>query len=418
MQHHKPLTLGRNFSWTFAGNLVYAACQWCILVALAKLGTPEMVGQFTLGLAVTAPILLFANLQLRAVQVTDAKHQYLFSDYLGLRLLTTTLALVTVVLVTLIAGYRWETSIIILVIGLAKGLESFSDVIYGLIQQNERMDYIAISLMLRGLLSLILLSAGVYLTGSVMWGAVGLAVGWAVVLVVYDIRNAVLILNNSVALQPRWRFTTLLQLVWLALPLGFVMMLISLNTNIPRYIIEQYLGERELGVFAAMAYLTVVGGMVVNALGESASARLAKYYADEDGAAFWKLLLKLVAIGFLLGVSGVVVAVVMGREILTLLYQSEYALQADVFVWLMLAAGIGYVSSFLGSGVTATRQFDQFPIPFLVATIMTAGFSWLLIPRYSLVGAAWAACASAFFSCAMTIFILFSIERKKQKRTL
>ncbi|GAA6615055.1 oligosaccharide flippase family protein [Scytonema sp. NUACC26] len=418
MQHHKPLTLSRNFSWTFAGNLVYAGCQWCILVALAKLGTPEMVGQFTLGLAVTAPILLFANLQLRAVQVTDAKHQYLFSDYLGLRLVTTALALVVVVLVTLIAGYRWETSIIILVIGLAKGLESFSDAIYGLVQQHERMDYIAISLMLRGSLSLILLSAGVYLGGSVMWGALGLAVGWAVVLVFYDIRNAVLILNNSIALQPRWRLKTLLQLIWLALPLGFVMMLISLNTNIPRYIIEQYLGERELGVFAAMAYLTVVGGMVVNALGESASARLAKYYADDNSAAFWKLLLKLVAIGFLLGMSGVLVAVVMGREILTLLYQPEYALQANVFVWLMVAAGIGYVGSFLGSGVTATRQFDQFPIPFLIATIMTAGFSWLLIPRYFLVGAAWAACASAFFSCAMTIFILFSIERKKQKRTL
>ncbi|KYC37084.1 polysaccharide biosynthesis protein [Scytonema hofmannii PCC 7110] len=415
MQHHKPLTLGRNFSWTFAGNLVYAACQWCILVALAKLGTPEMVGQFTLGLAVTAPIVLFANLQLRAVQVTDAKNQYLFSDYLGLRLVTTALALVMIVFVTIIAGYRWETSIIILVIGLAKALESFCDLIYGLVQQHERMDCIAISLMLRGLLSLVLLSGGVYLAGSVMWGAVGLAVGWAVVLVFYDIRNAVLILNNSIALQPRWRLKTLLQLVWLALPLGFVMMLISLNTNIPRYIIEQYLGERELGVFAAMAYLTVVGGMVVNALGESASARLAKYYADEDGAAFWQLLLKLVAIGFLLGVFGVLVAVVMGREILTLLYQSEYALQADVFVWLMVAAGIGYVGSFLGSGVTATRQFDQFPIPFLVATIMTAGFSWLLIPRYSLVGAAWAVCASAFFSCAMTIFILFSIERKKQK---
>jgi hypothetical protein len=48
------LSLRKNFSWTFVGNVVYAACQWGILVALAKLGTPEMVGQFTLGLAVAA----------------------------------------------------------------------------------------------------------------------------------------------------------------------------------------------------------------------------------------------------------------------------------------------------------------------------------------------------------------------------
>ena len=53
MQQTKPLTLRRNFSWTFAGNAVYAACQWGMLVVLAKLGSPEMIGQFTLGLAVS-----------------------------------------------------------------------------------------------------------------------------------------------------------------------------------------------------------------------------------------------------------------------------------------------------------------------------------------------------------------------------
>ncbi len=46
-----PLSLRANFSWTFVGNVVYAGSQWGMLVVLAKLGTPEMVGQFSLGLA-------------------------------------------------------------------------------------------------------------------------------------------------------------------------------------------------------------------------------------------------------------------------------------------------------------------------------------------------------------------------------
>lgn len=92
-QQQKPLTLRRNFSWTFVSNVVYAACQWGMLVVIAKLGSPEMVGQFTLGLAVTAPVMLFTSLHLRAVQATDAKQQYIFGDYLGLRLISTGLAL-------------------------------------------------------------------------------------------------------------------------------------------------------------------------------------------------------------------------------------------------------------------------------------------------------------------------------------
>jgi len=111
MQKLKPLTLRRNFSWTFTGNLIYAACQWGMLVVLAKLGSPEMVGQFTLGLAVTAPVIMFTNLQLRGIQATDAKGDYVFSDYLGLRLIGTGLALLIIAGITLkadIAGrLRW-----------------------------------------------------------------------------------------------------------------------------------------------------------------------------------------------------------------------------------------------------------------------------------------------------------------------
>ncbi|MCY7273611.1 MAG: lipopolysaccharide biosynthesis protein, partial [Phormidesmis sp. CAN_BIN44] len=139
----QPLTLRHNFSWTFLGNVVYAGCQWAMLVVLAKLGTPEMVGQFTLGLAVTAPMMLLCNLQLRAIQATDTQRQYQFSDYFSLRLVTTTLALVMIVGVVLLGGYRGDTAWIILTIGIAKAIESISDVFYGFLQQQERMDRIA-----------------------------------------------------------------------------------------------------------------------------------------------------------------------------------------------------------------------------------------------------------------------------------
>ena len=66
------LSLRKNFTWTFAGNAIYAASQWGQLVVLAKLGTPETVGQIALALAICAPVIMFANLQLRSVQATIA----------------------------------------------------------------------------------------------------------------------------------------------------------------------------------------------------------------------------------------------------------------------------------------------------------------------------------------------------------
>lgn len=395
------LSLRANFSWTFAGNVIYAGSQWGMLVVLAKLGSPEMVGQFALGLAITAPIMMLANLQLREVQATDARQKHPFGDYLGLRLITTVLAMLITVGVVLVSGYRRETALVILTIGIAKAFEAISDVFYGLLQQHERMDRIAKSMMIKGPLSLAILGAGVYLTGSVFWGSLGLVMVWALILVGYDIRSGALILKMGpqpkdvapgrnalkTTLHPTWEMGILARLAWLALPLGLVMMLLSLNVNIPRYFIEWHLGERELGIFAAMAYLQLAGVTVVGALGQSASPRLAKYYAMGNGPAFRALLLKLISIGALLGGAGVLIALVAGREVLVLLYGPEYV-RYELFVWLMAAAGVSYVASCLGYGMTAARYFRvQMPL-FAIVTGTGALACFWLIPAYGLRGAA------------------------------
>ena len=396
------LSLRANFSWTFVGNVVYAACQWGMLVVLAKFGSPEMVGKFALGLAVATPILAFATLKTRLVQATDAKREYRFGDYLSLRLITTLLALLVVAGIALVSGYRQETVLVVLAMGIAKSFESISDVYYGLLQQHERMDRISKSKMIRGPLSLLGLGVGVYLTGSVFWGTVGLAVAWAAVLVGYDIRSGALILrlapgqsslvsgrsDEQESLRPRWEMRTLARLAWLALPLGIVITLDSLRTSIPRYFLQMHLGEAELGIFAAMAYLRQAGNIVSVALGLAACPRMAKYYAARNGSAFRRLLLRLVGINALLGALGVLAAVVAGREILTFLYRPEYAGRQDVFVVLIVAAGIDFVGTALDYGMTAARYFRvQVPL-FAAITGATILVCLWQVPSAGLRGAA------------------------------
>jgi O-antigen/teichoic acid export membrane protein len=414
----KPLALRLNFSWTFAGNIVYASCQWGMLAVIAKLGSPEMVGQFTLGLAFTAPIFMFSNLQLRSIQATDTKQEYQFRDYLGLRLIATGLTILITLGITWKSGYRWDTTLVVLGLSLSKAVDSISDVFSGLIQQHERMDLIAISSMMRGLLALLFLAIGVYLTHSVFWGTLGLSVASAIVLVGYDIPSAALMFRDSVSrlnpasrpeagdlLKPDWHWGKLKQLLWLSLPLGFTMMLISLNTNIPRYFINQHLGERELGLFAAISYSMVAANMLVGALGQSATPRLAKYYAAGNRHAFGTLLFKPVSIGLSIGIVGILVVKIGGKEILTILYRPEYAQPQylEIFLLLMVSTAISNVSSFLGYGMTAIRYFSvQLPLSFLVTGISVLSCYWL-IPNLGLRGAAIALLIGAI---VQTIFSL------------
>ena len=72
----KALSLQQNFAWTTVGNAAYSACQWALVCLLAKLGSPEMVGQYALGLAVTTPVLMLGQLNLRAVLATDVAERH------------------------------------------------------------------------------------------------------------------------------------------------------------------------------------------------------------------------------------------------------------------------------------------------------------------------------------------------------
>jgi O-antigen/teichoic acid export membrane protein len=400
MKERQPLTIRHNFSWTFLGNTIYAASQWAMLTVLAKLGSPKMVGQFALALAVTTPVITFANLALRQVQATDSRRIYLFGDYLALRLYTTLLALVTLAGIAISARYGLYVTLIILMMGVAKGFEALSDVFYGLLQNRERMDRIAISMMIKGLLSLAALGTAVALTRSVFWGVTALAVSWLCVLIGYDIRSGARVLHahtpdpetrrgETETLLPRWSFRVLRSLVWLTLPLGFATMLNTLSVNIPRYYIERRFGPYELGIFAAMAYVLLAGTTVVNALGQAASPRLARYYADGNVARFGTLLLKLTGLGTALGLAGILITLVAGKPLLTLLYRPEYARRLDVFVWLNFGAMIGYVASFLGYGMTASRYFKPQPFVYALACLMAVLCSRTLIPHYGLLGAAW-----------------------------
>ncbi len=397
------LTLRVNFLWTLSGNVVYAACQWGMVVVLAKLGTPQLVGEFALALAITAPIVIGAGLSLRSVQVTDAASEYPFGDYLLVRLLTTAAAGGVIVGIVWFSDYGWHTAAIILVVGLAKAFESISDIFYGLLQQHERMDRIALSMMIKGPLSLVALGTAIYLSGDLLLGVCGLAAAWLLLLVVYDARNGASVLkvaSNSEhtpskfgsalasQLQLSWRPRALMKLTLLALPVGIVMALISFNTNIPRYFIEHDLGAWDLGIFAAVAYPLAAGTIVVNALGQSAAPRLARYYADRDYRAFSSLMRKLLCLGLAIGIGGIVLIWLAGRSILLLLYRPEYANSLSVFLWLGVAAGISYVASFLGYAMTAARYFRaQLPV-FLITTGVTAVGCAILVPRYHLSGAA------------------------------
>ena len=387
-------SLRSNFSWTFVGNVVYAACQWGMISVLAKLGSAAIVGRFALGLAITAPVFMFTNLQLRAVQATDARSKFAFADYFTLRVLGSLIGMGAVCLVVVSGRYDWNTSAVIVLVGVSKTLESLGDVVAGLLQKVERLKRVSISLMLRGGFSLPAFAAVFWWSRSLLAACTALVAVWLLVFTMYDVPQARFVLQKDEGfLAPRWH--QLKQLALVSAPLGIVMTMISLNVNIPRYVLERALGQAKLGIFASVAYLLVAISLVINALGQAVSSRLSRMFAEGELRRFRSLLHKLVGFAVLVLLAGVPVARLVGRPLLTFIYRPEYGEHVNLFVIMVATAGVQSISSFMGYGNTAARNF-RLQVPVICSsTGTTTLFSFVLIPRLGMIGAACALLAGA-----------------------
>jgi O-antigen/teichoic acid export membrane protein len=398
----------RNVAWTLLGNVAYAFSQWAMTIALAKLGNEGDVGEFALAWAYTSPLIVFSGLQLRNVLVSDVLNRFRFKDFLSLRVGLTASAVVLIVLTALWRRGPGVTLGVICAVALTKGLDSISDIYYGAWQRADRMDWIAKGLLLNAAASIGFVVVAMVTTGNVVVAAFASTLGSSVGLA-YALRRVPM---DTPAVPERWNVRRIMQLASTGFPLGIVMALLALQANVPRYFIEHYWGVGQLGVFAALTQLTLAGGNVVAAIGSVASSRLARYYAGGNTREFVRLLASLAAIGVGLGIGGTCLALAAGSAILTVLYSAEYSAAAPVLVWLSLAAGISYASSFLGYGMTMAGERRSQPVLFAGVAVVTMAACALFVPSLGLRGAAAAvALASAFQMCG-SFFVLRNAIRR------
>jgi len=410
--------LRSDFTQVLLGNMLYYACQWSIMIALAKLGTPQQLGEYALGMAIAAPILLFANLQLRAIIASDVQDQFTLAQFFTFRLATMILALLVIVGVAAAgSGSNWRRSAVILAVAIAQIVDCFAETYYAWMQKYGRLDRMARSLWMKGPLALGALCVAMYVTRNVLWAVLGLVVGRLAILLVWDTRLG--FTGDQPPFRLDWSFLRLRRhrpllrsLLRLALPLGLISMLGSLSANIPRYFVEAHLGSAELGIFSAIASLLSTGTLVISAFGQSIFVLVAQACARADRSVFRTFLIASTAVGAALGVAGVAGAAVLGRPILSHLFRPEYALHQEVFVRLMIAGAVTFAASGAGYVVTAARSLNP-QVPMLAAAAVAGFFvsAWS-IPRIGLDGAANAVLASAIVQFAGTVLIAWKVDRR------
>ncbi len=409
------LTIKRNAIWMLLGNAAFAASQWFSVVILAHMGGAEEVGKFSLALAITTPIIMFFNLSLRSVLITDANDDYGIHKYLELRNITSFFGLIAIALVCLFSTQSTEQITIIFLIGIAKIFESNSDIYYGINQKRHRLDYIAKSMIARGIIGFLCLAVIYIFTRNLLYSVLLYTISWGVVYVFYDRK----IINQYLKSldEKNLKNGEKKKLFILSLPLGLVALVISLNTNIPRYFVEHYLGKEALGVFSALVWLVTIGNMFINSIGQSISAHLAKAYSSGDFKKFMEYSVKSVVMAFIIGVVGLLLSYLIGKNVLTILYGKNFAQYDTLLIMISFAAMFSYITVIMGHIITAMRKFRIFLPIYLVVTVIITISCILIIPKYGLFGSTIAFLSLSIADVLARFFLFWFIHKTTKQKT-
>jgi O-antigen/teichoic acid export membrane protein len=409
--------------WAFAGNVTFAASRGLILVVLTKLAPVELVGIYGVAQAISVPISRLLSLQLGLVQITDARNDYRFGHYYTVKLITGVLAVIGSAIVGFLF-YSGQTALVVTFLSIGYAIVEMRKVFLAVMQKFEHMNKVALSNFLEGVLSTIIFAVTLWLTQSLVLGICGLICARLIVVCSYDRRRAQEFLNSSIAhgkadsvrivlsKRPLWNITKT------AIPLGLVGWLGSLFTSVPRLVLDKDSGKETVGYFAAMSSLLIAATMVMSALNQAVTPRLAKYYCN-NVTAYTRLLAKLVAIGAILGILGIVVTSLLGEYVLAILFRPDYAEYKQVFTWIAVAGAVLFVFTFMNCGLNAARKFKiQVPI-YGSAALICCVSSVVLIPPYGMAGASWSIIACYIFGTVSSgVFVIKAITEKTKNRKL
>ncbi len=232
------------------GGLWYQGCLWLMTVLVVRLSSNyEYSGMLALGMTVGNMMSALGTFNVRIYQVTDSSNRFSQNEYVAFRVLSLAVATALLLVYSIFISSSSECYLAILAFLVFKIDESFVDVLYGIDQRHERMDYIGISQMIRGVLVVGLFTAALVLFKSLPIALLVMTVPCIATTFLFDWR----ITSKLEPIKPRINLIHAKELFTTCFPLVVSIFLLGMIVSIARQVYSSMNGVEKLGIYAAVA---------------------------------------------------------------------------------------------------------------------------------------------------------------------
>lgn len=382
-------TLNKNFLVYLAGNIVFGFTQWLVIVLIIKLGTKLELGAYTYGIAVIAPILLLMSFGYNTLIVTKPelqKHMLYITRWNNM--------LITLVIYSLLIYYfsTIESDLykLMAVIALSKLADSLMEIDYSYYIKANLHWKVGLYKIVFSAFQLILIVISYHMFANLF---IALFI-YSIVVVIFATYK-----NSKYLTIRQFKWHQLFLLIKFGIPLSIALFLSSLNTNIPKYVLENEKSLIDVGVFSSLIIIYSSGNIFYFSLYNFLLPRVVN---QKDNKRYLQRLLFII-----LGGNGILVLSLLiflpfiAEQLIQTLFNKHFLSFKKDFLIIIYSSFAVYSSILLDLFINAFQKYIYNTVTQIISVLVVLIGSVKLIPIYSVFGA-----TLAFVLFAITVFSL------------
>ena len=396
----------KNFIWNSLGTGINSFNSLFFLIIVTRVNDIQTAGIFSIAYATATILYTLAMYSGRLCQVTDIKNKIKDKDYIATRLLTCIIMFIMAAVFLIIKQYSGFKTTIFALLAVFKGLEAFSDILYGVMQKNDLLYKSGQSLTLKGFIGIFAFLVIDLITRDLRLACLAVIVVNLIILIIYDYFIISKKLINTEDKINKNNVLSILKSEFFVFVNSFAGIYIL---NAPKYAIDNFLTEDIQAIYGYIMMPATVMTLFTQFIVMPFLGNLKDMYEKKQLKEMEKVTFKIKLIVIAFGAFSVLAAFLLGPEFLGLIYGIDltaYRMNLCVIIGSYIFYAISYIN--LVTLTTIRYTFIQFII-YVISMIIAFFGSNILVGNLNL------GINGATFSCTMTLafqFVLYAIATK------
>ena len=392
-----------------------------LLMVLTRFGTPEHSGYFVMAYTVANLMMNIGKFGMRQYQVTDAKGNYSFREYISSRVFSVGLMTVSLLLYLLWAllfnGYNAEKAAVVALISLFRGIESAEDVLHGRMQQQGRLDVASKILAIRNAVFILGFALIYMLTKNLILTC---ALNAAITLLLCVLMNrSVLPDFRENRDEPETESRSLFAFPWPlirdCLPLCLTMVTYMYLGNAPKYIVDGLVTDEVQTCFNIVIMPAFVVSLLCTFIFNPVLKKIGVLWQEQRIPELRALVRKLALVPVAVDAALLLGGYFLGIPILSFVYKVDLTGYRPVLMIFLLASGAVAMLNLFVALLTAMRKQRHLLYAYAAASLLLLAAGKALFSASGLQVVCWAYLAVLLVVLAYCILVYFRTIQIKQK---